>query len=359
MNTHHLQYGELDTLQLSVPYVADPTELYAAVCQDKPYSMLLESAEIDSKRNVKSLMLVDAAVRIECRAQTVTLQALTHNGAHLLDSIRQSAALRVLPCEAESTERGNQPALTLTFRHPNDTGALLDEDARLRQASVFDALRVVKQSVALDNQPDDALFVGGLFAYDLVASTETLSSVDGTESCPDYLFYVAESLLVIDHQHRQARLQGTLFGGDNASAHYVDLSRRLQRIKEACLSPAPLPEAPVMTEHSVAVSVSDSAFCQQVEALKKTRNCRGCVSSGALAPLYPRMPVAAKCLSRAETRQSEPVYVFICAIANSAYLAPRQKARSNIPKRPIRLRFIPLRAHANAERLPKAILITT
>ena len=93
MNTHHLQYGELDTLQLSVPYVADPTELYAAVCQDKPYSMLLESAEIDSKRNVKSLMLVDAAVRIECRAQTVTLQALTHNGAHLLDSIRQSAEI--------------------------------------------------------------------------------------------------------------------------------------------------------------------------------------------------------------------------------------------------------------------------
>ncbi|ODP97829.1 anthranilate synthase component 1 [Salinivibrio sp. SS2] len=269
MNTHDPQHGELDTLQLSVPYVADPTELYAAVCQDKPYSMLLESAEIDSKRNLKSLMLIDAAVRIECRGQRVTLQALTHNGSHLLESIAQSAALKALACEVAQANEGDFPALTLTFRHPNDNGALLDEDARLRQASVFDALRVIKQSVALNNQPDDALFIGGLFAYDLVASTETLPAVEGTEHCPDYLFYVAESLLVIDHQHRQARLQGTLFGGDNARAHYVDLSRRLQSIKEACLSPAPLPEAPVVTDHSVAVSVSDSDFCQQVDALKK------------------------------------------------------------------------------------------
>ena len=44
------------------------------------------------------------------------------------------------------------------------------------------------------------MFFGGLFAYDLVAGFERSSPVASDTACPDYCFYLAETLLVIDHQ---------------------------------------------------------------------------------------------------------------------------------------------------------------
>jgi anthranilate synthase component 1 len=46
----------------------------------------------------------------------------------------------------------------------------------------------------------EAMFFGGLFAYDLVAGFEDLPPLQSDTACPDYCFYLAETLLVIDHQ---------------------------------------------------------------------------------------------------------------------------------------------------------------
>ncbi len=96
MKNHALKQGELDVLSLDVPYVAAPTELYAAVCQDRPYSLLLESAEIDSKQDLKSLMLIDAAVRIVCRGRTVELEAKSKNGRNVLDAVEAELTRQAL-----------------------------------------------------------------------------------------------------------------------------------------------------------------------------------------------------------------------------------------------------------------------
>ncbi|MCV5870752.1 anthranilate synthase component I, partial [Escherichia coli] len=61
--------------------------------------------------------------------------------------------------------------LTLEFIQPCDT---IDEDSRLREASSFDALRLVQHSFDLSSQDKHAIFLGGLFAYDLVANFEPL-----------------------------------------------------------------------------------------------------------------------------------------------------------------------------------------
>jgi anthranilate/para-aminobenzoate synthase component I len=44
----------------------------------------------------------------------------------------------------------------------------------------------------------EAMFFGGLFAYDLVAGFENLPPLESDTACPDYCFYLAETLLVID-----------------------------------------------------------------------------------------------------------------------------------------------------------------
>ncbi|UXI02216.1 anthranilate synthase component 1 [Photobacterium sp. TY1-4] len=259
MKTTSIDIGELELLSLDVPYVADPTELYYSVCGDRPHNLLLESAEIDSKEDLKSLMLIDAAVRIVCRGHQVRLEALSDNGQNVLNTIAKA-----LPVDV----RHQRDAQCLTLDFPS-AERHLDEDSRLRQTSSFDALRLIQHTFNTQGHPREALFLGGLFAYDVVAGFEPLPDVPADNACPDYLFYIAETLLVIDHQKRRGKLQATLFGGDNYTASYFELSRRLQHIKEACLEPKPLPKAALLDTCEPIASVSDPDFCQQVEDLKQ------------------------------------------------------------------------------------------
>ncbi len=260
MKNISLGRGELEVLNLDVPYVADPTRLYHDVCGDRPHTLLLESAEIDSKQNLKSLMLVDAAVRIICRGRTVELQALTGNGQQLLAAL--VPALSGLNCKSDASAE----KIVLTFAGEDRA---LDEDERLRQPSPFEALRLVQQSLNLEGHPREALFIGGLFAYDLVAEFEPLPQVGSDQRCPDYLFYVAETLLVVDHERARSKLQATLFGGDEAGNHYYDLSRRLQALRERAMSDEPLPPAETVENIQAVPSVCDVDFCQAVVDMKR------------------------------------------------------------------------------------------
>nr|WP_086939582.1 anthranilate synthase component 1 [Thaumasiovibrio occultus] len=259
MITQTLGKGELDVLTLDVPYVAEPTQLYHSVCGDSPYHLLLESAEIDSKQDLKSLMLIDAAVRIVCQGKTVTLEALTDNGLSLLNHLSE------LDSPALTTALVGR-TLTYTYSHARQD---LDEDSRLREASPFDALRHIQDALALTGHSENALFMGGVFAYDLVAEFEPLPNVANNNRCPDYLFYIAETLLVIDHQRRKGKLQGTLFGGEHFTASYFELSRRLQEIKEACLNPAKIPPAQPVAMDAPSTNISDAGFCDIVTQLKE------------------------------------------------------------------------------------------
>ncbi|MDO6706554.1 anthranilate synthase component 1 [Photobacterium sp. 1_MG-2023] len=259
MKTTPFAVGELDVLSLDVPYVADPTELYSAICGERPHNLLLESAEIDSKEDLKSLMLIDAAVRIVCRGREVHLEALTENGVNVLEAVKANVAGNIGITADDST-------VILTFE---THGRAIDEDSRLRQSSPFDALRLIQQIFHQPSQAREALFLGGLFAYDLVASFEPLPTVEEGNRCPDYLFYVAETLLIVDHQRRKGTLQATLFGGEHFTTSYFELSRRLQHIKEQCLEPVALPAAQQLERCEPEVSISDEDFCQTVEQLKE------------------------------------------------------------------------------------------
>ena len=70
------QPGKVATIVAQSTYIPDPLHTYHHLCADKPNSMLLESAEIDSKNSLKSLIMVNAAVKLVCRGQQVTVKAL-------------------------------------------------------------------------------------------------------------------------------------------------------------------------------------------------------------------------------------------------------------------------------------------
>ncbi|MBE4617411.1 anthranilate synthase component 1 [Vibrio navarrensis] len=248
--------GKLDVITASVPYTQDPTRLFHTLCESKTDSLLLESAEIDSKQDLKSLLIVDSAVRIVCYGQTVTCNALTYNGRHLLAHLLGNI-------QPEIKHQFDGQTLTLTFSESDDT---LDEDSRLREASSFDALRLIQHSFDLSGHDKHALFMGGLFAYDLVANFEPLGPASATNQCPDYVFYVAETLLVVDHQTESCQLQATLFA--NSEQKSV-LETRIEQISTLCAAPKILPQAVKLAQVDVTPSVSDEAFCQIVRDLKQ------------------------------------------------------------------------------------------
>jgi anthranilate synthase component 1 len=211
--------GRVETIVVDAPYVSDPLRSYKALA--KPHSILLESAEIDSKDNLKSLILVDAALRIECQQHRVVVSAVSENGHSLIGFLHTKLK--------SFTQSFCNKELTLTFV-PSDTS--LDEDSRLKAPSVFDVLRTIQRSITALRSHPHAVFLGGAFAYDLLASFENLPAVDkGVNSCPDYVFYLAETLILIDHQAQKTEILGSVFSGDNVAQQYFEKQQRLEIVK--------------------------------------------------------------------------------------------------------------------------------
>ncbi len=248
-----------DTIELlhsTVPYAPDPTHLFHSLCENKTDCLLLESAEIESKQNLKSLMIIDSAVRIVCYGNVVTLTALTDNGRQLLDTIKHNVT-QVVSVEHTTS------SLTLTFPAPDRH---VDEDSRLREASAFDALRLVQHSFDLTGLDEYAVFLGGLFAYDMVANFEPLGDANSDTACPDYVFYVAETLLIVDHQTERCELQATLFAHSDETK--AQLATRLTDIEHVCSAPTDVPEAQKLANVELQTNISDADFCDIVTDLK-------------------------------------------------------------------------------------------
>ncbi|MBT0588060.1 anthranilate synthase component 1 [Alteromonas oceanisediminis] len=255
--------GRVESICQTAGYIRDPLIAYAELCKDSPYALLLESAEIDSKDNLKSLLLVDAALRIECQHQDVTCSPVTSNGTNIIDIIKANCPAQITCVSHDSG------AITLSCP-PSDPNS--DEDTRLKSPSVFDALRAVINGIKAIRDVPHAVFLGGVFAYDLLATFEDLPTVDDSENtCPDYVFYVAETLLRIDHQAQTTDIVGSVFSGPNVADNYLRINQRVEAIQTAISQlPSALAPAPqAASDKRVRVDKSDGDYVKDVEFLKE------------------------------------------------------------------------------------------
>lgn len=262
------QQGEVASITMPVAYRADALASFASLSADSKGAVLLESAEIDSKDNLKSLMLIDAALRIECNGMQVSVTALSQNGSTLLPFLAEKLASLAQVVQSDNT-------LQLSFSQPDP---LLDEVSRLVQPNPFSVLRVIQhqltshteQSALQQNQADFAIMLAGVIGYDMVANVEQLPEVgNGNNQCPDYLFYLAETLLVLDHQRAQSQLIGNVFCGAQAPATYFVIGKRLEQLKQRLDEAAPLTPGKSGDNSQLQVDISDAEFSLQVEALKE------------------------------------------------------------------------------------------
>ncbi len=250
--------GQVTSISLRREYIPSALSLFAKT--DNTNALLLESAEIDSKENLKSIVLVDAALRIECNGKRVNVKALSNNGAQLLPYL-QSHMINA------STQLRNDE-LHVQYDCVDNT---LDEHAKLKAANAFDTLRQCITQISNNTDNPFAVFLGGVMGYDMVANAEQLPDVPSeNNSCPDYVFYLAETLVIVDHQQRSTEIIGNVFNGPQVHANCFEVGQKVERLNALCdelNEYTPTPDT--QRDLDAHVDISDEEFKNQVEALKQ------------------------------------------------------------------------------------------
>jgi len=299
MTTQNQTNATVCTLTDNANYQSDPLSVYQLLCHNKVNNLLLESAEIDQKHLLKSLLLVDAALKIVCNGNTVTFNALTLNGQAALEF-----AASQLQQHAKLSLSDNKETLTAIF---SDIPTELDEKSRLMAVNPFESLRLFKR-IENSNNHHFAIFLGGAFAFDMISISETLPEVpDGENTCPDFVYYLAETLVIIDHEEQSTEVIANIFSADNcekedkSKEHEVQkqLTERITEIKQLLSSDITPERVAGLTRsqkvstsgsQTVSVDISDEQFCQNVELLKEN------IRAGDIFQVVPSRTFSLPCL---------------------------------------------------------------
>lgn len=280
---NHLQLGAVTSFTEHLPYQSDPLAVFHTLCSNegdnessdkngslKANTLLLESAEIDKKHQLKSLLLTDTAVKIVCHGNSVTYTALSKNGEHALAFAKQQLSTEAVISVSDNANSDTQ-AFTATF---SDVAEQLDERSRLLATNPFQSLRLFQQLTNLTGHPF-SVFLGGAFAFDMMAVSEALPSVDdGENTCPDFVFYLAETLIVIDHEQQSSEVITNIFTGENYSQAKSAQIARIEEIKATLannVSAALVPKTSAQrtATDNLTTDIDDQAYCQIVNNLKE------------------------------------------------------------------------------------------
>jgi len=241
-------------------------------------TVLLESADIASKQHLTTIAVLAASAQITCTGDTVTLKALdTTDGPQALKAVAQQLS------SAVTHQSDNELVLHL----PSVAEDSAEEHARLRERSTMEPLRILTdQVVAHPHLP----LVAGAVAFDYLGTYESLPSVaDGANTCPDYLFFNARIILVVDHPSGSCQLVGASLDAAQLSAQMDALEAAINELPaQAPSAPAqaatpeaqatPAPSAPAeqaepaqATEDTITAypTMSDADFCELVAKMQQ------------------------------------------------------------------------------------------
>ncbi|QDG54245.1 anthranilate synthase component 1 [Persicimonas caeni] len=289
MRGPNLQQGQVLPISRRVPKAPDPLELFARLTDagERADAALLESADGAEGRHLRSMLVTKCAVRATCRAREVMFEALSANGESALEHVAErlgefgevrdeAGALRFVP---ETATRGGSEA------------------HRLRAPSSLDALRAMAFGWELVSSPGPLSMVcPGVFAYELIDEFEALPEPrgDATEY-PDFVFWLPEETVVIDHTTGATRAIRHVYAGSQARASYHDAMNALEGLC-AAVEAAPaaakaerVKGARLDEEPQVEVDIDEATFGGAVEELK------GHIAAGDIFQAVPSRTFRAAC----------------------------------------------------------------
>ena len=217
-------------------------------------TVLLESADIASKQHLTTIAVLASSAQITCTGDTVTLKAL--------DTTDGPQALKAVAHELSSTVT-RQSDSELVLHLPSVAEDSAEEHARLRERSTMEPLRILTdQVVAHPHLP----LVAGVVAFDYLGTYESLPSVaDGANTCPDYLFFNARIILVVDHPTGSCQLVGASLDAAQLSAQMDALEAAINELPAQAAS-APAEQAAPAQQTTQAASAPAQAATPEAQA---------------------------------------------------------------------------------------------
>ena len=270
--------AHLPTARRDLRYHADAAQLFAHLGGlERTDTVLLESADIESKKNLLCLAVLDSAVRVRCHGSRVIAQALTATGEEILAKLRDELSeYEVTGNGGDNGDSNDDDRGVAVFEFPVSQAA--DERERLLAISPAEVLRRlqlseqygsnsdVTQQGSAGEVPDLPLLAGG-FAYDFLETFETLPAVsEGDNTYPDYEFVVAETLLKVDHLSQTAYVCGVGTSQDDVDKRLAAYATKA----ETEITPLTPPEQGVDISQPLRVrtDIDDQQFRGHVEQLK-------------------------------------------------------------------------------------------
>ena len=242
--------------------------------------VLLESADITTKASCTTVAVLEASARLTCWGGTVTAEALSTVDGEGPGTDGLAALARLEERLSEHLADHSPGRLTLALPTSADDDATIEERERLTALSTIEPLRVLAQAeVDHPHLPLEA----GAFAFDYLSTFESLPEVaQGANTCPDYLFYDARIILVVDHPTQEATLVG-------ASVDAAELEQRLDALAAAINTAADAaehsPAPPEVAADSAVLHAVPTTSDADFEAVVETM--RGYIADGDVYQVVP------------------------------------------------------------------------
>ena len=168
-----------------------------------------------------SIILEQAAIRIECRDGKVSVDALSPGGQPVMRVLE-----RVL---VDAVESSAPEQLTLRF----DRSTEVDAESRLLAASPFDVLRAITTGIRSETEEEPfTVCLIGVMAFDHVGLFEELPDyAEDPVGFPDFIFWLAESY-VVGEPGRTPRLICASFGDGDAEQARRSHFSAVERLSE-------------------------------------------------------------------------------------------------------------------------------
>lgn len=355
MNRPRVALGELMPLVRRLPGAPDPLALFGTLTGngERADTILLESADATTGQGEQSILLPRTMLRLEGRGRAVRIVPLTPNGVALRDWLQETLA-----ADASIARDGD----TLVVEWP-PVPAGLEARVKLRAPGPLDVLRAVVHRARLVSEPAPlAHLAAGIFAYDLVDTQETLPPPHADPlGFPDFIFWIPEQTVVLDHVHRSTTILAHAVGGAEAEASYHDAVRAVEQLS-AAVGAGPRPaHAVTRAGHGPAptagpcpaptVDLDDAAYARLVARLKHH------IVAGDVFQIVPSRTFSLPCpdpfAAYARLRAANPSpYMFLVRAPDFTLLGASPETAVKVTGRPRSVVLRPIAGTAPRGRLP-------
>ena len=247
----------------------DTVSLFRSTAHDDADAVLLESSTRVGKKALKSLLFIKNAVRVECRGNRVTLIPLSPNGRHAIAEMLGRLK------DFSSVDASGDRVIALFSDRAHDG----PESERIRAVSTADVIRLACYGWDHGSSDTEPMQVPVAFAFDYVEQFENLprSQLD-VHDFPDYVFWIPEHVVNIDHADTRAKITVNIFGDDALESRLDEAEEALDiiagafpgcrehRDKNEVPANAPVPSS---AAGSVRCDMDDVEFATMVWRLKR------------------------------------------------------------------------------------------